>query len=182
MTTDNIYELILTRLHEGLPGITKEAGATLAQACCVCLSHHSHNDGTQMVVKGAFSKTFRIRWEASSVTPQVRRTWNDMQEATEYGAACLACLLVLDLTEYTIIERSWKGTGFDYWLGYSEDEPLFPPRSRLEVSGILNGTDSQLGKRTKEKIKQTSPSDHLDLPALAVVVEFSRPIAQIATK
>jgi hypothetical protein len=46
---------------------------------------------------------------------------------------------VLELTDYTIVERACKGTGFDYWLG-DEDDDLFQWKARLEISGILKGT------------------------------------------
>jgi hypothetical protein len=49
-----------------------------------------------------------------------------------------AILLMRALTGYTVIERSRKGTGFDWWLG-TEDN-LFQGKVRLEVSGILRGT------------------------------------------
>jgi hypothetical protein len=47
-------------------------------------------------------------------------------------------MLIRQLTQFTVIERSRKGTGFDYWLG-SEDEAgelPFQNKVRLEVSGI----------------------------------------------
>ncbi|MEI8033758.1 MAG: hypothetical protein WCH05_10510 [Chlorobiaceae bacterium] len=173
-------ELILQRLCEGLPGITPEVGAALAQACMVCLHHKGHGDQVVLTVKGAHTRTFCLRWHPQDVTDQVLRTWNDLQEATEDGAACLACLLVLELTEYTIIERSRKKTGFDYWLGRNDDAQLFNRDGRLEVSGILKGTDQQIKKRVNIKVKQTSPTAHLGLPALAIVVEFSNPVAHVA--
>lgn len=173
-------ELILQKLCEGLPGITPEVGAALVQACTVCLHHRGHDDRVMLTVKGIHPKVFCLRWRPQDVTPQVLRTWNDLQEATEDGAACLACLLVLELTEYTVIERSRKKTGFDYWLGRDEDSALFSRDGRLEVSGILKGSDGQIKKRVSIKVKQTSPTAHLGLPALAVVVEFSNPVAHVA--
>ncbi|HEY0772020.1 MAG TPA: hypothetical protein VGD31_16955 [Sphingobacteriaceae bacterium] len=175
-------ELELTKLQNGLPGITPTVGAALVEACCVCLRDQGHLDGVSLVVEGTVSRIFNLRWFREHVTEQVLRCWKDMQEATEDAAACIACLLVLELTEFTIIERSRKGTGFDYWLGYDEDEPLFQPRGRLEVSGILAGSERDIKERVKKKIKQTAPSDHMQIPALAIVVEFSRPISQVATK
>ena len=68
----------------------------------------------------------------------MRRTHNDLQDATEAGACGLAILLVQLFVGYTVVERSVKGTGFDYWLG-SENDALFQNKARLEASGILRG-------------------------------------------
>jgi len=117
----------------------------------------------------------------------MRRSWADLQEATEYGAVAIAILLIVKYTEYTIIERAVKGTGFDYWLLeeslYTEDE-IFPLGSaRLEVSGIIHAEkETEILARVREKIRQTNVSDDTRLPALIVVVEFSRPAAHMVRK
>jgi hypothetical protein len=51
------------------------------------------------------------------------------------------------------IERSRKGTGFEYWLGTSEtDEELpFKNKVRLEVSGIRSGDSSRVKARLWRK-------------------------------
>ncbi|MFN6464941.1 MAG: hypothetical protein RMZ41_024410 [Nostoc sp. DedVER02] len=47
-------------------------------------------------------------------------------------------MLIRQLTEFTVIERSRKGTGFDYWLGSEEEtgELPFQNKVRLQVPGI----------------------------------------------
>lgn len=77
---------------------------------------------------------------------------------------------------YTVIERSRKGTGFDYWLG-DKNSYLFQKKARLEVSGILKGDDSLLKSRHAAKEEQTSKSDELCIPAYVSVIEFSKPKA-----
>ena len=47
--------------------------------------------------------------------------------------------IVASLTDYHIVQRSYKGTGFDYWLGLKKD-PLFQNAARLEV-WRLSGSD-----------------------------------------
>lgn len=81
-----------------------------------------------------------------------------------------------------MIRRSPKLTGFDYWLGDKESDYPFQDKARLEISGILKGTKSQINQRLNEKLKQTKRTDHLNLPALVVIVEFSRPLAKIKIK
>ena len=114
----------------------------------------------------------------------MRRAYEDLERATELGAYGVAILLVKDQTGLTAIRQSRKGTGFDYWLGPdgADDQLVFQNAARLEVSGILSGTDSQFLTRVKQKLKQTEASDNSGLPAYACVVEFSRPQAEVATK
>ena len=117
----------------------------------------------------------------------MRRGWRDLQEATEYGATAIAILLVIKTTEYTIIERSAKGLGFDYWLLeeelYDEDDLLPAGTARLEVSGMIHEEkDSKIRARVEEKVTQTKTSDDLKLPAIIVVVEFSRPEAHLVRR
>ena len=114
----------------------------------------------------------------------MRRSWNDAEYTTEQGAYGVAILLVLGLTEYTVIEKARKGPGFDYWLGRAEDSEGLPFQnvSRLEVSGIRSGDDSFVRARVNEKLKQVAPSDSSDLPAYVVVVEFGSPLSQVVKK
>jgi len=95
----------------------------------------------------------------------------------------IAFMLIRQLTQFTVIERSRKGTGFDYWLG-SEDEAgelPFQNKVRLEVSGIRKADDSRVRARIKQKIEQTNPSDG-EFPAYIIIVEFSRPLSFIVEK
>jgi hypothetical protein len=112
------------------------------------------------------------------------RCWNDEQYTTEQGAYGVAFLLILSLTDYTVIERSRKGTGFDYWLGKKEDQKDLPFKNsaRLEVSGIRNGDVSKVNSRTLKKLKQVEPTDKTMLPAYIVIVEFNAPTSQVVKK
>ena len=86
-------------------------------------------------------------------------------------------MLAINETEYTIIERSCKGDGFDYWLG-KKDDGLFNHAARLEISGILQeSATNTVEKRLKIKIKQTEQSDESRLPAYISIVEFGKPKA-----
>jgi len=131
-------------------------------------------------VSGISNTAFQVQWEGE-VTEQLRNTWNDEQEATEFGACAIAILLVLELTPYTIIRRSRKGTGFDYWLGYKAMEKPFQDAARLEISGILAGDSNAVKARIAKKKRQTTPSNGM-LPAYIVVVEFSKPLSHVVQK
>ena len=171
-------DLVLESLASGFPAIPEAGGLNLAQAGAVCLDQHGHPKGVEMKVSGDFSETFNLYWP--DVTDQMRRFWNDSQEATEYGAYGIACLLIRRLTSFTVIERSRKGTGFDYWLG-DEGDFLFQQKARLEVSGIGKGNSQDVTQRVNIKLKQTARSDGT-LPAYVIVVEFSAPTSQVVKK
>ena len=112
----------------------------------------------------------------------MRRCWNDDEVATEYGAYGIATLLVPRITNLQVVERSKKGTGFDYWLGSSmETETLFQNKARLEVSGIRAGSEATIVGRVRKKLGQTVKSDAA-LSVMVIVVEFSGPQSRVAKR
>ncbi|MGH9759491.1 MAG: hypothetical protein ACREAC_01480, partial [Blastocatellia bacterium] len=113
---------------------------------------------------------------------QTLRCWNDDEVTTEHGAYGVAILIILNLTEYTVVERSKKGTGFDFYLGLNNNEDLpFQNVVRLEISGIRTGGDADIRKRVGRKLKQTAVSDDRG-PAFIVVVEFGMPRSTVTKK
>ncbi|MBD0345546.1 MAG: hypothetical protein ICV63_12140 [Coleofasciculus sp. Co-bin14] len=178
---DNPETLVLAKLGEGLPAITPSFGAALAEACAVCLEEQGHSQGVELKVEGAFRAVFKLYWQP--VTDQMLRCWNDKEYTTEQAAYGIAFMLLDKLTNFTVIERSRRGTGFDYWLGIKDEtqELPFQNKVRLEVSGIRRGDDTRIRARVKQKIDQTNPSDGA-LPAYILVVEFSRPLSWIVYK
>lgn len=162
----------LRELQRGQPGLTPEAGAFLAQAGVVCLESQGHTTGDALAVSGALGEfAEELQWEPADA--QARRNWNDLQEATEYGAVGVAILLVQRHTKHAVLKRARKGTGFDYWLGPADRHP-FQHKARLEVSGLLKGTASAMRTRVRQKVEQTKLSART-LPAYIVVVEFGAP-------
>ena len=181
------------------PGTSPVYGAALAEACSVCLERSNHVSGVNLSVTGLGGGDYRLFWEI--VTPQMIRTWNDLDEAVEYGAACLAEFIVKEKIGHMVLSRSYKGTGFDYLLGdrnvddvsdaeraatlqWAEvlmDDGLVV-RARLEVSGIMRGRDGRVRGRVSEKLEQMSVSDGWGCPGYAVVVEFGRPLAVVAER
>lgn len=147
----------------------------MAEAGGVCLEDQGHPQGTQLQVKGRASITYSLFWPA--VTEQVLRCWNDPEVATEHGAVGVAVLLAKGEIGHSVIQRSRKGTGFDYWLG-AEEAGLFQNKARLEISGIRKGDATAVRSRVKQKLAQTEPSDGA-LPAFVIVVEFGCPVAEI---
>jgi hypothetical protein len=171
-------KLKLKDLARGIDAINSVMGALLAQACAVCLDNQNHVSGVLLTVTGSFSEDFELYWEATS--DLIKLGWKDEKETVSMGACGLAVLLIRELTTYAVIERACIGTGIDYWLGHKNELP-FQKKARLEVSGISKGSESRIQTRVKEKIDQTKPSDG-ELSAYIVVVEFSRPVAQVVKK
>ena len=176
----NNFKLSLNDLKKGRLGITPNFGACLSEAASVCLDERKHTSGTTLLVDGVKEVEFKIVW--SAVTSQMKRTWADDEVATENGAYGIAILILEQLTDLTVVKRSKKGTGFDYWLGFRDDEePLFQNKGSLEVSGIRNGSMSDIRSRTKQKIEQTNLSDD-SLPTYISVVEYSKPRTRFIKK
>jgi len=145
----------------------------------LCLEGQGHKSGTPLTVHGSFNTALRLLW-SMDVTEAMRRYWNDPDETAEQGAYALALLMLRSLTGLTVLERSRKGTGFDWWLA-SEDN-LFQATARLEVSGIMRGSARRLNGRLKERLVQTERSDPSGLTAYVAVVEFGGPTAKVVRR
>lgn len=175
-TDNNILEL--ATLKNGMPTVPPSFGEWLSHTASYCLEDRGHSNGVSLKVVGAFSKTFKLIWDA--IDDRTRRFCQDAEVATEHGAYGIAFLLIKKLTDYNVIERSKKGPGFDFWLG-KENDSLFNNKARLEVSGIRNGDMGEIRTRVNQKMAQTKPSDG-SLSAYIVVVEFSMPLSEVVKK
>ena len=169
-------QLHLQSLQLGLPAISPIFGAFLAEATQVCLQAWGHKPGVRMQLGGNLEENVEIWWEGF-ISEQQARTWHDQQEATEYGATGIAVMMILHYTPYTVVKRSVKGTGFDYWLGDAKGELPFQESARLEISGIFCGDEPLIRRRVNKKLKQIQKSENTGLPALVIVAEFSKPAA-----
>ena len=167
--------LLLERLAEGLPALTPAAGQTLAAAASLCLADRERSAPIRLRVLGSYRTVYHV--VPLQVTEQMRLCYNDTEEATEFGACAVVLLLIQHLTGLTVVERSRRGTGFDYWIGTADTMPI-QKKARLEVSGIRSGDENSMDIRARFKIRQTERSDG-PLPAYIVIVEFSHPLAQV---
>jgi len=174
--SEEIPDLFLARLLEAAPGLTPAFCAFLAEAAAVSCTEQGHQSGVALKVDGHFVGTYALFWE--TVGAAARRAHGDAEVATEYGAYGLAILLTAALTGMTVIQRSFKGTGFDFWLG-EMDVPGFQGKARLEVSGLRKGRAAQVRARLELKKRQIARADSA-LPGYVVVVEFGQPISLIA--
>ena len=169
------WTLDLTQISAYCPALTPSCLQTLAEAASVCLEEQGHPLSVRIALSG-FVKGYAhvIRGE---VTDQIRRTYADPGEATEWGACAIAIGLIRVLTPSAVISRSYVGTGCDYWIGQGDPIP-FHRQARLEVSGIRSSNGAEVRKRMKLKINQLKVTDG-SYPAYIVIVLFSTPEAHM---
>lgn len=173
----------LADLAKGTPGITPAYGSVLAEAATICLESRAHPNGVTMGVDGDFGGKVNVRWAPLADQVQASKCWNDPEYTTEHGAYGVASLLVSALTDLTVVARSRKRTGFDFWLGRKDDaDPLFQNKARLEVSGMGEGSETEIRARVGRKLKQTQQSDAMGIPALVAVVEFGSPRSRMVKR
>ncbi|WP_293744648.1 hypothetical protein [uncultured Pedobacter sp.] len=169
----------LSFLEDGQAGLSPRMGGFLAEAASVCFDHNSHPKTLLLSSSGHFEEIYEVT--CTDLHEHSRSSFADIQEATEYGACGVAISIVKTETPF-ITKRSYKGTGFDYWLGVTTEGFPFQESSRLEVSGIIGGTTSQAATRLSEKLEQMKISDHKRLPGIAIIVEFSKPLTKTGTR
>ena len=171
----------LSDSKKGFPGIEPASAHYFYNACMVCLHLSNHSSNVLMELMGDNNCTIQLQWD-NYFNEQIERSFKDIDEATEFGAICITAMLVIEFTGYTIIERSKKTTGFDYYLGNPNNRP-FEKSARLEISGIFKESENNnIRKRYMKKKSQTNQSDHMRLPAYISIIEFSKPKALLIKK
>lgn len=130
-----------------------------------------------MRCEGDLAESFLLEWD--EVTERARWAHRGGTRATEDGACALAVLALGELLGHEVVERSKIGEGCDYWHAPKgtvdpSEGVSFEECSRLEVSGILHGSDSEVKKRVRKKVQRVVRVDQ-DRPGFIMVVEFSTP-------
>ena len=108
----------LETLADGIAMLSRGFCGMVAEAAAVCLAEQGHKSGVELEIRGVVSESVELRWKP--VTTEMAATYADSEVATENGALAIAFMTVRDFTPFTIIRRSMKGTGFDYWLSYED--------------------------------------------------------------
>jgi len=169
--------LDLGSLADGMPpGLSRERGAAMAQAARVCLTESQHPSPCSLTVDGGHAANLPLAFEEAGDVEL--RSWNDREEATQQGAYAVAILLMKRLDNLAVLERSRRGTHFDWWLGPAGSDRLFQDKICLEVSGIRDGSEAQIRERVSQKWERfgTAASDGSN--RRVVVVEYSRPLVR----
>jgi hypothetical protein len=162
-------------LRAGKLGVSSAYGSAIAEAAAYCLYRNQHHNPGRLVLTLKTSMITGLLW--SEVGSELDSTWADSKEAVEYGAYAVAIAVSVKITKFRRVERcAQSGTGIDIWLTDStDDRGIFQQSARLEVSGILNGAQSAIKARLKQKLEQTKRSDQTTLPAYVAIVEFGSP-------
>lgn len=162
---------LLKSLCEEMPAFTPAQAGYVIEAATVCLEHNSHSCRATLKVDCDREVEIPITWNKCGTN--LFQAFGDTQEATEYGATCIAILLVAKLLNLVVVGRSAKGSSFDYYLApRGQHISLFQGTTALEVSGILKGKGKAVEKRVKRKMNQVKDSDY---PTFVAVVEFGQP-------
>ena len=149
----------------------------MAQAAVACLVDQEHKSGVELDVHGIVDSKYELLW--NHFEKDLATAWGDHEEAVEYGAYGIACILISLLTGYTHFERSMKGTRFDFWARKSSEGLPFQDSLKLEVSGIARGDNSEVKQRLRIKTEQIGGSTIKNIPGYVVVVEFGTPLSQV---
>lgn len=160
------------KLAEGKLGLSARSGSALAESAEFCLHHSGHPECVGLTLSGDITGAGILEWSA----PEARvasRTYGDLKRAAEDGACAVAIVVVTQTEGFPAVMKASQGPGFDYWLTSNDDTNLF--LARLEVSGILKGSASNIATREQTKIEQTQNSDDTKLIAYTAIVEFGGP-------
>jgi hypothetical protein len=149
-----------------------------SEGLIVALESQHHHSPAKLTIKGISNDTIDLLW-SKTVN---KKGWREAKYYTEAGALAVAMFLAINYTDYDEIEQSQIGTGFEYFLSYSENHAKHDPinffQAKLEVSGILNGTLSQIETRIRSKSAQCQSScSTWNIPGYVSVTEFSTPVS-----
>ncbi|BCZ79064.1 hypothetical protein PTKU64_27390 [Paraburkholderia terrae] len=158
--------------------LTPYFGAMCCEAASYCFEQNGHAVPTQAALSGCETPHAHFHWTPPPA--QAVATYRDKDVAAENGAYAVAIAVLNHIHGYKVIERSAKGTGFDFWVGATEGDLPFQNKVRLEVSGIFDG-QSRVNSRLRSKLNQMAPSDGSG-SGFAVVAEFGRPTVAVAKR
>lgn len=183
MDNTDAIAIVLEDLQRGYPGLDEDTGGSHRIAAMVCLDSKEHASGVYCKMKSLKEtlSVLRITWN-EVVSQQMKNTWFDRREASEVGAAGAAILVILALTEFTVLRRMDidENTGMDYWLSKSANvgeltENFLQGDARLEVAGRRSASTGTIRGIVQSKLNRSTKSDKTGTPAYVIVMEFSRP-------
>jgi len=153
----------------------------------VCLDNQGHCKGVIFKVTfNNFSKNYKLLWQ-EELTDRIRNSITDLPDAVEKSALAFTFLIITDCTGMTVIRQAKRKSGFDYFLikENNDERLIFKQEStaRLEVSGILDGDNSKINSRFKEKFDRAAKYKQFNtMPIYVCVVEHSAPKAEVRVR
>lgn len=159
----------------------------LMHRAMICLDSQGHKSGVPLsVIAKSLLKIYTVTWE-EELTNRIKDAVSDLIDAVEKSALAFAFLVVKDCTGMSVVRQAKRKTGFDYFLGQESDDDrlIFKHENtaRLEVSGILQGDDTLIDSRFKEKFKRALKyQQFVTMPVCVCVVEHSTPKAEVRVR
>jgi hypothetical protein len=164
--------------NHAFEALTPHYAAMACEAASYCFEQNRHPVPARAMLNGCDTPHAHFHWTSPPV--QAAATYRDRDVAAEQGAYAVAIAVLNQLHGYKVVERSVKGTGFDFWVGTTTGGLPFQNKVRLEASGIFKG-QSRVVARLKSKLKQMAPSDESG-SGFAVVAEFGRPTVAVGKR
>jgi len=162
-------EIQLTDISQ-IPHLTSALMEISGKSAAVCFQETGYQSKIEHNISGTIKSKMILKWE--KLTKEDINSFYDLHEATEWGASAIAFVIIHNFTEYEVIKRSRKGTGFDYYLGNHKSE-FYQETAKLEISGILHVTETNsIKSRINEKVKQAERFEN-ELTLFVVVTGFS---------
>lgn len=155
---------------------------SMMEKCVFCMGNCSHTTGVTLNIKNVTTCEdfqFLLHWDIA-YDERMQAAHADENESAEKSAIAIAFLLMTQLFPYMVVRQAKRGKHFDYIL--ADKNATLPFQSDtaavLECSGIMQGGQSKINARIKEKETRfrKKAQDH---PVFIAVVEHSEPVAQI---
>jgi hypothetical protein len=174
--------IALETLKDGISVLTTALAEFYKENCIICLDYANHSTHVMMNADILdLPKPFHISW-IGNVTPQMKKAYANLIDATEHASCAIAMLIIREFTELTVVEQAVIRTTIDHYLALKsqlqDDTLIFNHTARLEVSGILAETEGNtLDIRLKTRLRRLKTVS--DLPDYVVVVAFNEPRARM---
>ncbi len=158
-----------------LPSFSQNVSEFYKEAAICALTICGHKKGVQVKIFGVLEEKIELFW-TDDIGEGVAKGWKDEAELVEYGATGIALLLLLNLTDYTIFERSPKGTRADFWVGKINEDGEEELTGLLEISGMKKETpNNRINARLNKRIKRMEESPFRTIPFYVFIIEFTAP-------
>lgn len=172
-------KLPLDNLADRHPGLTKAISDGYIEAASVCMNRHHQPPVDISVDSQNNPDEYIVEWKVPD--QRIIMAWANETDATEYGAYAISLAAIEIVQGLVAVRRAETLTGADYYIapiGSAPDD--LEGCLRLEISGTDRGNKSDIKKRLKSKIKQTTAGAS-NLPAIASVVGFRELTVAMAT-
>ena len=162
------------------PLLDNSARMFFGASASVCLRHGKPRGPIRLRFSDGDGSA-HLRVSVHPISTAMKKTFADLPEATEFGACGVALLTGATQLGLRFGGRSYKSTGFDFFVAppgttLADPDDIFGGQWGLEVSGILDGDATTIRDRFKIKRRQVAEAVKIH-PVLIAVVEFSEPCA-----